>query len=321
VFTHDGLEAYWDIFGDWEGGHFQTSSEIGGIWSAPGNASFTLGLSNSHFPILSPDGQRLFFTSTSNLGPGPDGKENVWVAHRTGGSWDAASPLSEAVNGQYVHWQVSVANNGNLYYASDGGDDLGIFVAVFSEGEYQMAQPLPTEINTTAHEINPFIAPDEDYIIFSRFDFQADPWPDLYISFRRSDESWTPAVSMDALNHVNSDENCANVTRDGQYLFFLSGVTGSMLPYWVSAEVIELYRPSDCTGTTGNVDCDPDELIDIGDLTRLIDYLYIPPNTPLECVGEGNIDGDPDHIVDVGDLTRLIAYLYIPPNPLPADCS
>jgi hypothetical protein len=75
-----------------------------------------------------------------------------------------------------------------------------------------------------------------------------------------------------------------------------------------------------CDGITGNVDNDAGNLVDIGDLTALIAYLYIPPNPAPECPEEANIDGDIAGLVDIGDLTALIAYLYIPPNPLPANC-
>jgi hypothetical protein len=75
-----------------------------------------------------------------------------------------------------------------------------------------------------------------------------------------------------------------------------------------------------CRTMTGNVDNDPDDIIDIGDLTALIQYLYIPPNPVPDCLEEANIDGDGLGTIDIGDLTALIQYLYIPPNPEPAAC-
>jgi hypothetical protein len=83
---------------------------------------------------------------------------------------------------------------------------------------------------------------------------------------------------------------------------------------------ISVLSNSCCIGITGNVDGDPDGLVDIGDLTALINYLYIPPNPEPPCLEEGNVDGDPEGLIDVGDLTALISYLYIPPNPEPAAC-
>jgi hypothetical protein len=74
-----------------------------------------------------------------------------------------------------------------------------------------------------------------------------------------------------------------------------------------------------CTGITGNIDGDPGELIDIADVTYLIDYLWITNTVPV-CFEEANMDGDPGGLVDIADLTRLIAYLWIPPNVPPAPC-
>jgi hypothetical protein len=74
-----------------------------------------------------------------------------------------------------------------------------------------------------------------------------------------------------------------------------------------------------CVERSGNVDDDPDGLVDIGDLTALITYLYIS-GTPLDCPAAGNVDGDTSGLVDIGDLTAMIGYLYIPPNIPPALC-
>ncbi len=72
-----------------------------------------------------------------------------------------------------------------------------------------------------------------------------------------------------------------------------------------------------CVGITGNIDCDNIEMIDIQDLTLLIDYLFISYTVPC-CLDEANIDAA--GIVDINDLTRLIDYLFIsytPPMPCP----
>ncbi|UCC45254.1 MAG: right-handed parallel beta-helix repeat-containing protein [Candidatus Zixiibacteriota bacterium] len=73
-----------------------------------------------------------------------------------------------------------------------------------------------------------------------------------------------------------------------------------------------------CFGISGNVDCDPGSVVDIGDLTRLIDYLFISFD-PICCPEEANIDGDTAGMVDIGDLTALIDYLFISFTP-PAVC-
>ncbi|UCC44560.1 MAG: hypothetical protein JSU65_01135 [Candidatus Zixiibacteriota bacterium] len=74
-----------------------------------------------------------------------------------------------------------------------------------------------------------------------------------------------------------------------------------------------------CVASVGNVNNDPADIVDIGDLTQLITYLFITFEPP-DCMEEANINGSSDGVVDMGDLTDLISYLFIPPpDPLP-DC-
>ncbi|MBU0983152.1 MAG: right-handed parallel beta-helix repeat-containing protein [candidate division Zixibacteria bacterium] len=75
-----------------------------------------------------------------------------------------------------------------------------------------------------------------------------------------------------------------------------------------------------CIDTVGNVqlipNCDyADQIVDISDLTNLIDHLFIS-FTPICCVEEADIAPlisglPPDNSVDVGDLTALIDHLFI----------
>ncbi len=77
-----------------------------------------------------------------------------------------------------------------------------------------------------------------------------------------------------------------------------------------------LLDPSCCTGpSVGNVDASPDNQVTMGDLTVLIDHLFISLE-PLACDVEGNVDGSLDGQVTMGDLTILIDHLFISLSPL-----
>ncbi|MDZ4722617.1 MAG: hypothetical protein SGI97_01730 [candidate division Zixibacteria bacterium] len=65
-----------------------------------------------------------------------------------------------------------------------------------------------------------------------------------------------------------------------------------------------------CINLTGNTDGSLDDLVDISDLTALIDHLFIAL-TPLACDPEGNTDGSIDGLVDISDLTNMIDHLFI----------
>ncbi len=72
-----------------------------------------------------------------------------------------------------------------------------------------------------------------------------------------------------------------------------------------------------CAGPSmGNIDGSADELVTMGDLTTLIDHLFITL-VPLGCLNEGNVDLSSDGLVTMGDLTTLIDHLFISLVPLP----
>jgi hypothetical protein len=145
------------------------------------------------------------------------------------------------------------------------------------------------------------------------------------------DSGYTHTTVSDITNPLGPDMPCFSGSADWTGLSFdlseYSGVVQLMFRFVSDAAVgaegwylddIVVDQAGCCRDIAGNVDGDAEELIDIGDLTRLIDYLYIS-NIEPECLSEANVDGDTDGLVDIGDLTALIDYLYISTAP-PAAC-
>ena len=76
-----------------------------------------------------------------------------------------------------------------------------------------------------------------------------------------------------------------------------------------------------CIGTTGNANCDPLDEVTIGDISTLIDHLFIS-GAPLGCIDEadvnqsGGVNPIPDEIT-IGDISTLIDHLFISLAALP----
>ena len=73
-----------------------------------------------------------------------------------------------------------------------------------------------------------------------------------------------------------------------------------------------------CVGATGNVDGDPADAVNLTDVTRLVNHLFVTFE-PLACLAEANTNGDPGGVINLSDLTRLVNYLFVTFEPL-ADC-
>ena len=113
-------------------------------------------------------------------------------------------------------------------------------------------------------------------------------------------------ASADGAVSITAPAN-ANLAPPGYYMLFV--VNDSGVPS--EAAMIKMQQPvACCIGNTGNTDGDPDDIIDISDLTFLIDHLFIN-FPPLDCPEEGNVDGDADGLIDISDLTLLIDHLFI----------
>ncbi len=215
VFTPDGTEAYWSL----QGSTIRMSKLVNGAWTEPKIVSLSAATTDFRDPCISPSGDELFFLSKGTL-PGASGpaKENVWVAGRTVGGWGEPKPLGDAVNSLTIHWQISVAANGDLYFSSGVPDGVGdIFVSRFVGGSYAKAAKLDGPVNTPGIELTPHIAPDQSYLLFSRLDEQTGD-ARLWVSFADANGVWGEPASASGIGYALAP----TVSPDGKYLFFLS---------------------------------------------------------------------------------------------------
>ncbi|MFD2562316.1 hypothetical protein [Aquimarina rubra] len=147
----------------------------------------------------------------------------------------------------------SVSSKGTLYfYVLDFTDGSGhMSYSHLINGKYETPQKMSKTINTGKYIAHPFIAPDESYLIWDA-EKEGENTPDIYISFRQKDGSWSAAINMGDNINTPLYEQHARVTPDGKYLFFWKGdvkvredgsnhVIGS--PFWVDAQIIENLRP------------------------------------------------------------------------------
>jgi hypothetical protein len=209
---------------------YETRRDAADRWTAPVRPAFATSFSNAD-PHIAPDGRTVFFISnrphpTDSVQTAPRPEYDVWYAVRgADGAWGEARFLEGPVNGPSTEWSPSVAANGNLYFGAvrrgrRNGNDL--WVSYLVDGVYTQPENLGDSINTDGAEIEPWIAPDESYLIFSG---AARPDSiggyDLYASVRRNGV-WQRARLLPA--HVNTPalEFNQSVSPDGEWLYFSS---------------------------------------------------------------------------------------------------
>lgn len=201
-----------------------------GQWETPQVAPFS-GRYRDFNPSISPDGSKLFFISDR---PGDDEKKHggdIWFVEKTKDGWSEPKNIGAPVNTDGWELGCSVTSDGTLYFTSTrDGKSADLYRSRLIDGKYREPENLGEAINSPLDELDPFVAPDESYILFActgRDDaLAADagavyPRADLYISFQR-DGKWTPPKNLGAPINSGAEESNPFVSRDGKTLFFTS---------------------------------------------------------------------------------------------------
>ncbi len=245
TFSQDGKELFFGVDNNGVTEIYHTRI-VNGTWSSQ-EKLFKEDSFSHNDPMLSQDGQKLFFISDRPMEAGGQRKDiDIWYIQREKAYWSEPANLGPTINNALDQYYVSFADNGTLYFASKDKseeatrDAFDIYRAeVLGEG-FAIPEKLPTEINTAQYEADVFVAPDESYLIFCSTRADGFGRGDLYISFRDTEGNWSLAQNMGNSINTGSHELCPFVTRDGKYLFY----TSNQDIYWVSAKILDDYRPA-----------------------------------------------------------------------------
>ena len=197
---------------------------------------------------VSHDGITIVFASklmTDKFGAEREGA-NIWIIERTATGWTEPKPIGNPINTKYHDSYPSMAKNRNLYFFSRKPGGFGqsdIYMSEFVDGKYQTPVNLGSKLNTTDHEWDPYIAPDESFMVYCSMMAGGMGDDDLYVTFKNDDGSWSEPINMG--NEINSEksENRPYVSPDGKYMFYTSSIRGNRDIYWIDAKVIYKLKP------------------------------------------------------------------------------
>jgi hypothetical protein len=213
-----------------------------GLWCAPELVPFWETMAENGDFVFSSDDRTLLYQVRSRTESGP--VSHIWRAEVTDTGWGGPTSLPPPVNSPHFESFASDAADRTLYFFSrrPGGRGLSdLYRSAFKDGTY--ADPVNLEsLNTEYEEWDPFVAPDESYLVFCSTKPGGFGRDDLYISFREKAGRWGPPVNLGKEINSAGSENRPCVTRDGKYFFFTSTRSGSRDVFWVEAEYLTRFR-------------------------------------------------------------------------------
>ena len=233
TFTSDGKEIYFTA-----GNKILSFKEVDGEWQAAETASFItdyMGGVSCYEPFISPDGTKLLFTSNKgSIG----NNHNLWMTERSGDTWGEPQKLSSKINttsGGWGEWHPCIVSNNNLYFARDGN----IYFAEYSDNDYKTAVRLNT-VSSSSQDWDPYVDPDENYLIFKSNRSGGYGGMDNYISYRDANGGWSVPQNLGENVNSASNDDAGDVSPDGNYFFFAR--SGDV--YWVNTNALPLTQPT-----------------------------------------------------------------------------
>lgn len=203
------------------------SKKINDKWSTPKAVNFS-GQYKDLEPSLSPDGLKLFFASNRKKNTSSEAKKDIDIWYVTRKSlddkWSKPKNVGQEVNTSANEFYPSVTNKGDLYFTAQYENSKGkedIYVSRLVNNKYTKPTSLSSAINSEKYEFNAFIAPNENFIIFTSYGRKDDLGRgDLYISKKDKNNNWLPAEHLGTSINSKKLDYCPFVDIKNNFLYF-----------------------------------------------------------------------------------------------------
>lgn len=218
----DGKEIYYEETNNsWTSFRFKQYTYSNNHWNVPENL-FT----GFYCLSMSPDGNHLYFENNNY--------KDSWVSDKQGSTWN---PPERFLKSFSVH-SLNVTSPGNYYLSSFPEGCLGQrdICKLRIENPDTSLVGLGLPINSSANEGDFFISNDESFMIVMSNRSGGFGSTDLYLSFKKSDGTWTNPKNMGPSVNTSGDDFGPYVTADNKYLFYESGYSSPSSIYWIEAD-------------------------------------------------------------------------------------
>jgi Tol biopolymer transport system component len=209
-------------------------------WSEPTRWEKSGGYGSAE-AFITEKGDELYFISNRQA-PNAKGSGRVWKSVRTRGQvWSEPEmvliPVEDTDKGL---WFPSVSRSKNIFFGAYL-ETVGTFgksdLYLFREGGDKVVN-LGAIINSPSEEWDPFVPPDESYLLFESDRPGGYGGTDIYVSIKRNGK-WQTPVNLGPTVNTSAYEVAAKVSPDRRFIFFDRPFKNEQDIHWVSADVLK----------------------------------------------------------------------------------
>lgn len=231
-------EVYFTTVGNSENIYF--SKKKNNTWSKPKIASFSDPNYNDADPFLTKDGNRIYFISKRPTSKQDEKLDfNIWYSDRTNNSeWEKPKPLPKPINSDnYDEYFFSISDKGNAFFSSNRKGGEGSFdiytVKILGNNKFSEPKNVGKPLNTGKYEFDPYISPDERFMIFS---INQNKNSSLYFSYKGENDTWTEPQDLGNSINITHQDFAPSLSADGKFIFYSNN--GKLK--WVSTEILKI---------------------------------------------------------------------------------
>lgn len=231
----NGDELFFTRGSGWPYSRIMHMKKFDGEWSMPETAFFAQNAWATE-ATFSPDGRHLYF-STSR-GKSDIRYYNLWRITKEPNGWSEPESLFDIGGNTIMEFHPTVTRDGTLYfcywdYPRQTGD---IYVSRLINGQYTDPVIVGYPISTQYSDVNPFVDPNERYLLFASNRPGGHGGADIYVSFKNDDETWSFPRNLGPAVNTPYGDDVGDISPDGRYWFY----TLDNDIYWMDVRAVSL---------------------------------------------------------------------------------
>jgi len=214
----NGDEVFFSGGSSWPKCKIMHIKKINNKWTEPKVAGFSMNCYATE-PAFSPDGKYLYYSSSKGM---QDIKQYcIWRVERVGNDWDNPKKVIDIVDPKIWEFHPTITKGGTIYFCYwDSLKQVGnIYKSKYSDGVYSEPEKVILPFSIQSSDTDPFIDPDEKYLITSSTGQNSKGGYDVYISYKKKDSSWLSPINFGDKFNTKDDEDSFDISPDGRFLF------------------------------------------------------------------------------------------------------
>ncbi len=190
-------------------------------------------------PILSPDGKTLYFTIAkhpSNMG-GTKDPGDIWISKKdSSGAWTTPINPGQPLNNKQYNALIGFSNKGNSVYlaghylpGNKRAKSRGISVSHYNNKKWTFPEPVDIPyFNNYSDQQSGCLSYDGNIMLHSIETYGTRGAEDIYVSFRKTDGSWTDVKNLGSVINTEYQEKTPFLSADNRTLIFSSNGLGGL---------------------------------------------------------------------------------------------